>query len=162
MGRSEYNIHRQQRRHLAQISDETNIVNMNKIDQEKTNNLAAGGRFNLDEIPVRKIYDQAQQLDNVILPKIALTRGKDSEDYKFWQGVYKSLLYAVMILDRDRWLVIKLQQANQLVNFYKTSAETNERELLKYTTIENVWASGAADGIAADIGRRVDDLLTNK
>jgi hypothetical protein len=135
---------------------------MNKIDQEKTNNLSAGGKFRLDEIPVRKIYDQAQQLDNVILPKIAVTRGKDSEDYKFWQGVYKSLLYAVMILDRDRTLVVKLQQANQLLGFYKGVAEQNERALLKYTTIEDVWITGAGEKIAAGIAGRVEDLLTNK
>jgi hypothetical protein len=135
---------------------------MNKIDEEKTKNLAAGGGFRLDEIPVRKIYDQAQQLDKITLPKIAATRGKDSEDYKFWESVYKSLLYAVIIIDRDRTLVLKLQQANQLMGFYKGCSEQYEKELLKYTTIEDIWITGAGEKIAAGIAGRVNDLLTNK
>jgi hypothetical protein len=133
-----------------------------KIDVEKTKNLAAGGKFQLSEIPVRKFYDQSQYIDNVLLPAIERRDGKESVNYKFFSDVYRSLLYAVMIMDRDRTLVLKLQQINQINQFLQERADLAERELLKYTTMEDLYATGAMDHIAAGVVQRVNDLLTNK
>lgn len=132
-----------------------------KIDQIKTENLAAGGKFRLDEIPLRKFYDQAQYIEKTLLPAIEKKSGQGT-DYVFFKDVYKSLLYAVMIVDRDRTLVMRLQQSNQLQGFYKGIAEQNERELLKYTTMEDIWLNNAGEKIAGGIRQRVEDLLTNK
>ena len=133
-----------------------------KINVEKTKNLASGGKFRLEQIPVRKFYDQAQYIEKSILPKVAETRGKDSADYQFFNDVYRSLLYAVMIVDRDRTLVLKMQQINQINQFLQERADLAERELLKYTTMEDLYATGAMDHIAAGVVQRVNDLLTNK
>lgn len=133
-----------------------------KIDQVKTENLAAGGKFRLDEIPLRKFYDQAQYIEKTLLPAIGRKSGAASADYQFFQDVYKSLLYAVMIADRERSLVMRLQHEKQLSQFYQVRADLAERELLKYTTLEEIWITGAKDRIAAGIRQRVEDLLTNK
>ena len=133
-----------------------------KIDKVKTENLATGGKFRFEEIPLRKFYDQAQYLEKTILPKIATRSGKSSADYQFFTELYRSILYAVMIVDRDRSLVMKLQHEKQLNAFLKTRADLAESELLKYTTIEDIWLSDAQGKIADGIRQRVEDLLNNK
>ena len=135
---------------------------MNKIDQAKTENLAAGGKFRLEEIPLRKFYDQAQYIEKTLLPAIERKSGAASVDYQFFKEVYNSLLYAVMIADRERSLVMRLQHEKQLCQFYQARADLAERELLKYTTLEEIWITGAQDRIAAGIRQRVEDLLINK
>lgn len=135
---------------------------MNKIDEEKTKNLAAGGSFSLQDIPLRKFYDQAQYIEKTLLPQIKKTRGENSADYEFFTGVYRSLLYAVMIVDRDRTLIMKLQHATQMNAFLQARADLAERELMKYTTLEDLYLIDAGDKIAAGIAQRVGNLLTNK
>ena len=133
-----------------------------KIDAEKTENLAAGKKFRLDEIPLRKFFDQAQYIDKTILPAIKKSRGEKSADYQFFKEVYRSLLYAVMINDRDRMLVMKLQHEKQFNAFLQARADLAEKELQKYCTMEDIWISDAMDKISAGIRQRVEDLLTNK
>jgi hypothetical protein len=133
-----------------------------KIDAEKTKNLAAGGKFRLEEIPIRKFYDQAQYIEKTLLPAIERKSGKSSADYQFFQSVYMSLLYATMIVDRDRSLVMKVQHANQINAFLQQRADLAERELMKYTTMEDLFVTDALDHIARGVVQRVNDLLTNK
>lgn len=135
---------------------------MNKVDEEKTKNLAAGGKFRLDEIPLRKFFEQAQYIEKTLLPAIDRKSGKKSADYQFFQGVYMSLLHAVMIADREHSLVKKTQHYKQLSDFYQARAEISETELLKYTTLENLYITGGLEIIAGGIVQRVNDLLTNK
>ena len=71
---------------------------MNKVDHAKTENLATGGKFRLEEIPIRKFYDQAQYIERTLLPAIERKSGKNSADYQFFNSVYMSLLYATMIV----------------------------------------------------------------
>jgi hypothetical protein len=135
---------------------------MDKIDQEKTKNLADGKRFRLDEIPLRKFYDQAQYIEKTLLPAVEKSRGRQSADYQFFESVYKSLLYAVMIADREQALVKKVQHYRQLSDFYESRAKLSEAELMKYTTLENLYISGGLEIISSGIAQRVNDLLTNK
>jgi hypothetical protein len=133
-----------------------------KIDQLKTENLAAGGKFRMDEIPLRKFYDQAQYIEKTLLPAIERKSGKTSVDYQFFSDVYRSLLYAVMIVDRDRSLVMKLQHARQMNAFLQARADLAESELLKYTTLEDIWLTDAQEKISVGVRQRVENLLTNK
>jgi hypothetical protein len=134
----------------------------NKIDTEKTENLAAGKKFRLDEIPLRKFFDQAQYIEKTLLPAIEKKIGNKSADYQFFKEVYRSLLYAVMLADRDRTLIMKLQHEKQYNSFLQARADLAEKELLKYTTMEDIWATDAMDKISVGIRNRVEDLLTNK
>lgn len=130
-----------------------------RIDAEKTKNLAAGGKFRLEDIPIKKFYDQAQYLDNSLLPAIEKKNGRDSEDYKYFAEVYKSLLYAVCIVERNNSLILKIQHTNQFNALLQTRVDIAERELLKYSTMEDLILTGAMDHIAAGVTARVKDLL---
>ena len=116
----------------------------------------------MDEIPLRKFYDQAQYIEKTLLPAIERKSGKTSVDYQFFSDVYRSLLYAVMIVDRDRSLVMKLQHARQMNAFLQARADLAESELLKYTTLEDIWLTDAQEKISVGVRQRVENLLTNK
>ena len=133
-----------------------------KIDQVKTGNLAAGGQFRMEDIPLRKFYDQAQYIEKTLLPAIEKKSGNTSADYKFFCDVYRSLLYGVLIVERGNTLLLRMQQCNQLGKIYRDRNEFLERELAKYTTMEDLLLTDGMDKIAADVKRRVEDLLTNK
>jgi hypothetical protein len=135
---------------------------MNKIDKLKTENLAAGGRFAIEDIPVKKFYDQAQYLENELIPKVIKVRGVDHPDVKFFKEVYRSLLFAVMVADRERNLIMKLQQINQIRGIQATRLDFCERELLKYTTMEDLYFTEGLDKIAAGVAQRAQDLLNKK
>jgi hypothetical protein len=135
---------------------------MDKLTNEKTKNLASGAGFNLSDIPVRKFYDQAQYIEKTLLPAIEKKTGNKSADYQFFQGVYDSLLYAVMILDRQNSLLLKFQQARQWNEFLQARADLCEKELLKYTTLEDLWTIDAGNKYAQAVARNVQNLLTNK
>ena len=117
-------------------------------------NLSSGGKFKLDDIPIKKFYDQAQYLENEILPKI-----KDPGQLQTFQDIYKSLLYAVMIVDRGNHLILKLQQINQLNNINYEGRLLAERELLKYTTMEDIIMTDGMDKIAAAVKTRIENML---
>ena len=57
---------------------------------------------------------------------------------------------------------MKIQHANQINSFLQERADLAERELQKYTTMEDLYATGAMDHITAGVVQRVYDLLTNK
>jgi hypothetical protein len=135
---------------------------MNKIDFEKTKSLAAGGKFRMDEIPVRKVLEQAQYIEKSLLPAVERKNGKASADYQFFEGVYKSLLYAIILSDRQQSLVMKVQQTAQFSEIHRLRAENAERELTKYATMEDLIFSGCLDHIAKGVVNHVQDLITNK
>jgi hypothetical protein len=138
------------------------VQSQNKIDALKTKELAAGGKFRMEEIPLRKFYDQAQYIEVTLLPAIERKSGKTSADYQFFAGVYRSLLYACMIVDRGSIVMQQCQKYKQLNDFYRGRAELAERELLKYQTVEDLYMTDAMDRVAAGVKKRVEDLLTNK
>jgi hypothetical protein len=133
-----------------------------KIDKLKTENLVTGGSFTIENIPIKKFFDQAQYIDNELLPKIIKTRGIEHPDYIFFREVYKSLLYAVMVADRERNLVMRLQQINQIRSIQATRLDFCEKELLKYTTMEDLYFTDGLDKIAAGVAQRAADLLNKK
>ncbi len=135
---------------------------MNKVDELKAKNLSEGGKFRLDEIPIRKFYDQAQYIEKTLLPAIEKKSGKHSADYTFFTDIYKSVLYAALIVDRENRVMIKMQQLQQMNMLLQARLDVAERELLKYTTMEDLIMSDGLDKIQADVRRRIENLLTNK
>jgi hypothetical protein len=138
------------------------MESMNLIDKAKTETLAAGGKFRMEDIPLRKFYDQAQYIEKTLLPAIEKKSGSKSADYQFFMDVYRSLLYAVMIVDRDKNIVMKWQHCNQLNSFLQARVDLAERELLKYTTMEDLYITDSMDHIMNGVRQRVEDILTNK
>lgn len=133
-----------------------------KIDQVRTQNLSSGGKFRLDEIPVRKFYDQAQYIEKTLLPAIEKKSSKGSKDYNFFCDVFRSLLYGALVTDRLNGIALRLHQQKQLNQILQARADLAETELMKYTTMENLLMTDGLDKIAADTVRRIEELLTNK
>jgi hypothetical protein len=115
-----------------------------------------------DRIPIKKMHDQALHIFNHILPEVEKKRGKDSADYKFFREVYRSLLWAIVVVDRNDFLVRKWQNSSMMLEIFKQRSEAAERELQKYTTMEDLYLSEAMDHIAAGVKNRVDMLIQNE
>jgi|HubBroStandDraft_2_1064218.scaffolds.fasta_scaffold00675_14 hypothetical protein len=113
----------------------------------------------IQEIPVRKIYDQALHIENFILPKTEQLRGKDSIDYQFFREVFQSLLWAIVVLDRfDR--VVRSDASHKLeLEVWRDRVALLERELQKYITMEDLLMSDSVDRIAEVIKKRAENLL---
>ena len=133
-----------------------------KIDQARTENLSEGKKFSLDQIPIKKFYDQAIYIEKMLLPAIEKKSGKQSADYLFFTDVYKSLLYGALIVDRVNDMALKNQRLMQLNKIYQADILMLEKSILKYTTMEDLYLTSGLDKIAADIARKVEIMLTEK
>ncbi len=116
-------------------------------------------KFQLEDIPLKKFYEQAEYIENVYLPKLEQTRGKESGDYKFFVEMYRSLVYAVMIVDRGDRLIRQCQQLKQFNTFLQQRADLAERELSKYTAMEDLLMTDGMDKIAAAVKQRIEDTF---
>lgn len=127
-------------------------------DRENIKKHAAG----LSGIPVKKMMDQAIHIDEEILPRIKKKSGEKSADYLFFDEVKDNLLYAIMLADRHDML---WRMNTQLKISHQISLENIailEGELLKYTTLEDLFFSDALDKYADVIKQRAKDLLKGK
>jgi hypothetical protein len=115
-----------------------------------------------DRIPVKKMHEQALHIFHSLLPEIERKRGKTSEDYKFFRDVYRSLLWAMVLENRSEWFQKTLSSKTMLLDIYKKRAESAENELLKYTTLEDLYLSESLDHIAAGVKNRIDMLIQNE
>lgn len=116
----------------------------------------------IENVPVNMIFKQAQYIENNLLPKIESQHGKDSEQYRTFRDIFKSLLWCIAVIDRYDALKMKCINTRLLMEFYRDNAEKTERELMKYTTMEDFFLSDALDIISDGIKKRTDDLLNPK
>jgi hypothetical protein len=128
-----------------------------KITDIKTESLASGGGFVFGDIPVRKFFDQAQYIEKTILPAIAKRSGSTSGDYKFFDETVKCLLYGTILIDRQNQLVMKTQHLKQLNELLQARVDLAEKELLKYTTVEDLMLTESMDKIAANVINRLKE-----
>jgi hypothetical protein len=116
----------------------------------------------IDNMPTKKFYDQALYIDKTLLPEIEKRRGKKSADYQFFSEVFKSLLYAIAILDRYQTMDRRIFQQQQQLDYFKNEHEHMTRELQKYCTLEDIFFSDGLDRYAEIITQRAADLLQQK
>lgn len=135
---------------------------MNRVDEQKTKNLAAGDGFRLHEIPAKRFMDQVQYLENEILPQIEKRGGSETDQYKYFTAVVESLLYAIMVKDREYNLLNRCQQLQQINLILSARNEFLEKELQKYVTMEDLFLTEAHAHIHAGVVARAVELLTNK
>ena len=57
---------------------------------------------------------------------------------------------------------MRLQQINQIRSIQATRLDFCEKELLKYTTMEDLYFTDGLDKIAAGVAQRAADLLNKK
>lgn len=96
------------------------------------------------DIPHSRFIEQCQYLKEYMLPKIAANRGEDSPDYRFYFGVFESLMYSMKLLDRDFNLRMRLSNEKSLREFYQGKMQSYEMELMKLTTMQDLLASETA------------------
>jgi hypothetical protein len=127
--------------------------------QGETNHKIAKG---IEQIPIRQIYEQALYIEINLLPRIAETKGKDSRDYEQFNAIFISLLWSIAILDRFEFMQKEVTRTKQLLEFFQEHCETLEKELMKYTTVEDLLLSDGFDRYADAIKVRSENLRNQK
>jgi hypothetical protein len=116
------------------------------------------GKF-LDQVPVKKFYEQALYIDKTLLPSIEKNRGKESADYQFFVSVFKSLLYAVAIIDRYEFMDRKVHRQESFIKSLQEQVVQLSRELQKYCTVEDIFLSEGIDRYIEMFTKRAAELL---
>lgn len=133
-----------------------------KITDIKTESLASGGGFKFGDVPIREFYDKAQYIEKTLLPAVERKSGKKSVDYQFFEQTFKALLYGAIMIDRNDMLIRKVQQLKQQIDILQARVDISERELLKYTTLEDLMLTESNDRLAASIARKIENSLKEK
>ena len=97
-------------------------------------------------VPQVKLIEQAQYLKEVILPK-AIKAGIESDQYKFYYGVFESIMHSITILDRDFSLRMRLSNEILMNEFLNKRVLFLQNELTRYTTMEEL----ASKELATDL-----------
>lgn len=122
-----------------------------KRDSEK---LAKG----LRDIPVKQMYDQLQYIEKELLP--AMRRKNREVDAQFFEGVCRSLAFAIILADRYDYLHLKYLNSRVDVALLKDQLVMSEKELERYTTMEDLFLSDFMNKYAEAIAERVKrDIL---
>jgi hypothetical protein len=116
----------------------------------------------IEEIPVRKLYEQAMYIENDLLPRIEKRSTNNSADYIFFKEVFKSLLWSIAILDRFDKVCRSDTQSRLMNELMRERCLLLEGELQKYITMEDLLLSDSIDRIADIVKKRIDSLLKDK
>lgn len=101
-------------------------------------------------------------LHEIILPKIAQSKGVDSDEYKNHEGIRDAVIWALYISGAYEKLLFKNQKDLQLLGYYIERAAFLERELQKYTTAEQLITNESMDVYRQSIITRAIDILNQK
>jgi ATP phosphoribosyltransferase regulatory subunit HisZ len=133
------------------------IANPQEAAQE-SEKLAAGIR----DIPVRQMLDQLTYIERELLPAVQKRKGRE-EDYKFFEGVARSLAKAVIVCDRYDYLYTRYINSRIDVALLRDRQQMTEKELERYCTMEDLLLSDSMNKYAEAIAERVKrDILRVK
>lgn len=113
----------------------------------------------IKDIPVRKFMEQYQYLEKDLLPRLEKKGGKTSADYKFFEGVAKSLMWSIIVCDRYDFLYGKFLNSKLDNVVLRDRVLLVERELEKYQALEDLFFTEGLDRIADGVKNRTADLL---
>jgi hypothetical protein len=113
----------------------------------------------MDDIPVKRMIDQVNYIDKELLPAIKKKSGAASADYEFFSGVIKSLLHAIVTV--DRWESLERRYVNQLIqlNLCKEHLVILEVELRKYQAMEDLYLRPGFNIYHDRVVKRAEALL---
>lgn len=101
----------------------------------------------LQIIPAGKMFEIIQYFVNDLLPKVKISRGEDSNDFKQMERVVHSLMYAIKLLEDNQ----QLRRENSRLKFWAKTLqginEYNEIELDKYRTVEQLMYTGELENV---------------
>jgi hypothetical protein len=114
------------------------------------------------DIPVKRMIDQVNYLDKEMLPAIKKKKGEGSADYEFFEAVIKSLLHAIVVV--DRWELLNRRWVHQLIELKlcKEHLVLLETELQKYNAMEDIYLTDGMNLYADRIKQHAEDLLKQK
>ena len=115
----------------------------------------------MDAMPGGKIRSQILYLENNILPAVKAKRGGEgSADYVFFKSLIDSLKWALVMYDRNDRLMRESSLLRLRSVIMEQQLELSERELQKYTSLEDLYLSECLDhidrGVRAKIEREVN------
>lgn len=116
----------------------------------------------IQDIPVRKIMDAALHMREVILPQIEKRSGTNSDNYKFFTGVYEYLLWAVVLVDRFESLNQMMVKQKILNTLLMQQSEALYAEIQKYCTLEDFFLSDGLRHVSEGYRKRAEELLKTK
>ena len=108
------------------------------------------------------MIDQVNYLDKELLPAIKKKSGDKSADYEFFEAVVKSLLHAIVVV--DRWETLQRRWVHQLIELKlcKEHLAIMERELQKYHAMEDLYLTEGFRVYADRVKEHAEDLLKAK
>jgi hypothetical protein len=116
----------------------------------------------MDDIPVKRMIDQVNYIDKELLPAIKKKSGDKSADYEFFSAVIKSLLHAIVTV--DRWENLERRYVNQLIQLQlcKEHLVILEMELRKYEAMEDLYLRPGFNVYHDRVVKHAEDLLKGK
>jgi hypothetical protein len=116
----------------------------------------------MNSVPVKKILDAVQYIDKNLLPAVKKKGGEKGADYEFFVGVRDMLIWSIIICDRydaleNKWVRKRIEAA-----LYKEWMELYEKELTKYTTLEDLCLTDALNIYAQGIKNRVEEIKNGR
>lgn len=130
----------------------------NQENKEERRKIAQG----LAGIPIKQLYDEILWLEKTVLPAVETKSGKDHPHHRHICSVIDCLIWAVAIADRYEHCQVQNSRLTLLAEFYREQSELMQKELLKYTTLEDLSLSTSLDRYQDAVKKRIQDLTTKK
>jgi hypothetical protein len=109
-------------------------ANLTTMTPEEQDRLQRG----LELIPVHKVINLIQYLQNNILPQVLKRNGEAHQDYKNFSAIINALVWSVNTNGYHERLMMELSNERMLCEFYRNKCLFYERELTRYTTQEDL------------------------
>ena len=119
----------------------------------ETKKLAKG----LEDIPVRQMIDQLHRIEKDLLPAVR-KKAKPGEP-EFFEELARSLAFAIILSDRYEYLYGRFMNSRIDVVLLRDRLSLVEREIEKYTTMEDLMLTDALDTYAKRVAERVKNDL---
>ncbi len=88
-------------------------------------------------VPVKKIMEQCQYLQNHVLPQALQKFGETSENYIFYKGIVDSLVWCLIMSERADFFRRQLGYEKSASEFFRAESIRYREELSKYHLIED-------------------------
>lgn len=132
-----------------------NVAKQANGDDKKLHNALA-------MVPESEMWRLVTWLHEILLPKVALHRGADSDEYKNYVAIRDAVIWAMYISQQYEKVLVQRGQDRQLLGYYVKQNAYFESELLKYTTAENIFSADAAAVFADTLVSKAIDILNLK
>jgi hypothetical protein len=143
-----------------------NLEKMRLLAADSLKDLSRGERDKLvkgmREVPVAKMIDAVNFIDKNLLPAVKKKSGDKSADFEFFTNVIDYLLWAIVIVDRYETLEMKWTGQKLEIQVLREYLQIYEKEIGKYTALEDLMLSSSLDLYAKRIKDAAADRLKIK